>query len=80
MQKQIYSLKAVNGSSVLKVGKLKKSDFALPKNFDQNDEDECEVTEASDRELWEEIITAEDEVITVRCAVHSLQLSVHNFR
>ena len=38
-----------------------RSDFALPKNFaDQNDKGECYVTEASDSELWEDVITAED--------------------
>ena len=52
--------------------------FALLENFaDRNDEDECDVTEASDSELWEDVLTAED--ITVRCIVHTLQLSVYDF-
>ena len=35
-----------------KVGKLMRSDFVMPENFaDQNDEDECDVTEASESEL-----------------------------
>ena len=29
--------------------------------------------------FWEDVITAEDGVITVRCAVHTLQLSVLSF-
>ena len=67
LEKQIYSLTTDSGSKVLKVGELMRSDFALPKNFaDRNDEDECDVTEASDSELWEDRITAEDGVITVR--------------
>ena len=37
------------------------------------------MTEASDSEFWENVITAEDGVITVRCAVHTLQLSVRAF-
>ena len=33
-----------------------KSHFALPENFaDHIDEDECEITKASDSELWESI-------------------------
>ena len=44
--------------------------FALPETFsDQNDEDDCDVTEASDSELWEDVVTAEDGVITLGCAV-----------
>ena len=57
-----------------------RSDFVLPENFaDQNDEDECDITEAFDSELWKILITAEDGVITVRSAVYTLQLSVHDF-
>ena len=56
------------------------SDFALPKNFaDQNDEDECDVTEAFDSELLEDVVTATDGIVIVRCAVYTLQLSVHDF-
>ena len=55
-------------------------DFALPENFaDQNDEDECDVTKASDSEISEDVISAEGGAITVRCAVYTLQLSVHDF-
>ena len=44
-----------------------KSDFARPKNFlYQNDEDGCDVTEASDSELWKDVKTAEDRVISAR--------------
>ena len=46
---------------------------------DQSDEDEYDVTKASDSEFWENVITAEEGVITVRCAAHTLQLSVHDF-
>ena len=47
-----------------------KSDFFLPENFaDQNDEDECDVTEASDSELWEDVIRAG--VNNIRCAVYT---------
>ena len=57
-----------------------RSDFALPKNFaNQNDEDECVVTETSATELWEDKITAKDGVNAFLCAVHMLQLSVHDF-
>ena len=57
-----------------------RSGFVLPQNFaDQNHEDECDVTEASDSELFEDVITAEDEVITIKCAIHTLQLRVHDF-
>ena len=42
----IYSLVTDDGSNVLKVRELLRSDFAY-----QNDEDECDVTEASDSEL-----------------------------
>ena len=80
LEKQIYSLTTDNESNVLKVWELMRSDFALPENFpDQSDEDECDVTEASDSELWEDVITAEDGVITVKCAVHTLQLNEHDF-
>ena len=54
--------------------------YVLPEDFaDQNAKDECYVTEASDREFWENVITAEGGVTTVRYAVHTLQLSVHDF-
>ena len=57
-----------------------RSDCALPKNFaDQNDNHECNIPEASDNELWEDVITAEDGVITVSYAVYTLQQSVHDF-
>ena len=57
-----------------------RSDFALPENFpDQHGKDECDVTQASYSELWEDVITAEDGVITIRCGVHTLQLSVLDF-
>ena len=63
----------------MKVGELMGSDFALLESFsDQNDKDECDITEASDCELCEDVLTAENGV-TVRCAVHTLQLSVHDF-
>ena len=55
-----------------------KSGFVLPKNFaNQNDEDDCVVTEDFNSELGEDIITVEDGVIT--CAAYTLQLSVHDF-
>ena len=45
------------GFNVLKVGKLMRSDSAMPKNFaDQSDEDEYDVTEASDCELRGDIV------------------------
>ena len=57
-----------------------RSDFALPETFtQQNDENECDVTEASDSGLWEDAITAEDVLNTVWCAVHTLQRRVHDF-
>ena len=57
-----------------------KRDFALPENVvDENDEDERDVTEAFDRELLEDVITAHDGVIAFSFAVHTLQLSVHDF-
>ena len=63
LEKQIYSLTTDNGSNVLKVRELMRSNFALPKNFaDRNLEDECDVAEASDSKLWENVITAEDGV------------------
>ena len=52
----------------------------MPKSFgDQNDGDECDVTEVSDSELWEDVITAKVGAITVKCAVYTLQLTVHDF-
>ena len=30
------------------------------------------IKKASDSKLWEDVMTAEDEVITVRCAVYTL--------
>ena len=39
-----------------------------------------DVTEASDSKLWKNAITAENGVITVRYALHTLQLSVHFFK
>ena len=43
-----------------------RSDFALPENFaDRNDEDECDVTEASGSGLWEDVIAAKRGAITV---------------
>ena len=52
----------------------------LPENIaDQNDKNECDVTEASDNQLWKDVITAEDGVITAKCAVHTLLLSEHDF-
>ena len=45
----------------------------------QQQQDKCDVTEASDSTLWEDVITAEDKRITIRGAVHTLQLSVHDF-
>ena len=57
-----------------------RSNFALAESFsDQNDEDECDLTETSGSELWEDVVTTEDGIITVRCAVHTLQPSVHDF-
>ena len=48
LEKQIYSLITDNGSNILKVGELMRSDFSLPENFASlNDKDECEVTETS---------------------------------
>ena len=47
LEKQIYRSKTNSGSSVLVVGELMRSDLALLENFaDQNEEDECEVSEA----------------------------------
>ena len=78
--KRIYSLTTDNESDVLKVGELMRSDLALPENFaNQNDEDGCDVHEASDSGLWEDVITTEDGIITVRCAVYTIQQSVHDF-
>ena len=81
LEKQIYSLTTDNGSNILKVGELMRRNFALPETFaEPNDEDELDViTEVCDSELREDVITAADGVITVRCAVHTLQLSVHDF-
>ena len=80
LKKQIYSLATDSGSNVSKAGELIRNDFALPENFaDQNDEDNCNVTEATDSELWEDEITAENVIITVRCAVYTLQIIVHDF-
>ena len=80
LEKKIYKLMTDYGSNVLKVGDIMRSGFVLPQNFaDQNHEDECDVNEASDSELCEDVITAEDEVITVKCAIHTLQLRVHDF-
>ena len=78
LETQICSL--TTGSNVLKAGQLMRTDFALPENFaDENDEDKCDVTEASDSELWEDVITAKDGFITIRYHVHTLQLSVRDF-
>ena len=50
-----------------------RSDFALPKNFaNQNDKNECNITEASDGELLEDVIPAKDKVITIRYAIYTL--------
>ena len=59
-----------------------RNDFALIENDGvQDDEDESDRCETSDNEIEVDAIglTAEDGVITVRCAVHTLQLSVHDF-
>ena len=41
LEKQIYSLTTDNGSNIIEVGELMRSDFVLPQNFlDQNDEDD----------------------------------------
>ena len=57
-----------------------RSDFALTENFaDQNDENECDVTEASYSGFREVVITAEGRVITVRCGVRTLYVDVHDF-
>ena len=71
MEKQIYCLTTDAGSNVLKVGQLMKSDVVVPENLaDQNEKDECDVTEAFDNELWESVVTTKDKiVITVKCAV-----------
>ena len=80
LKKQIYSLTTDNGFNVFKVGKMIRSHFALSENFaDLNDKNECGVTEASNRELWKDVITVVDGVTTVRCAGHTLQLNVHDF-
>ena len=43
-----------------------RSDFVLLESFaDQNEVDKCDVTEAYDSELWEDVITAEHAVTTV---------------
>ena len=53
------------------VEKLIRSDFALPKIFaDQNDENECDVTEVSNSELWEAVITAGDGYYRQTCCSH----------
>jgi len=79
-EKHIYSLTTDNGSNVIKVGDLMRSDFALAQqNCGSEDDDEHDVAETSDNELDVEALTAEDGVMTVRCAVHTLQLSVHDF-
>ena len=41
--------------------------------------DKCGATEAFDSELWEEIIIAKDGVITIKHAIHTLHLRVHDF-
>ena len=52
---------------------------ALLENFaDQNNEDECDLIKVSHRKLWEDLVTDKDGVISVRCAVHTLQQSVHD--
>ena len=54
-----------------------KSDIFLTENVaDLNNADERDVTETSDNEL---AITNEDGVVTIRCPVYTLQLSVHDF-
>ena len=83
-EKQIYSLTTDNGSNVFKVGELMRSDFALSEGeniLDQDVENDCDENQISPSglEIKNEIMTAEDGVITVRCAVHTLQLSVHDF-
>ena len=50
-----------------------KSDFAFLENFaHDNDQNECDLSEASNSKLWEDVVTAEDGVITIRCAVYTL--------
>ena len=57
-----------------------RSDFSLTENFaDQNDENECDVTEASYIALRKVVITAEGGVTAVRFDVCTLYLDVHDF-
>ena len=50
LEKQIHSITTDDGSNVFNIGELMRSNFALPEHFpDQNDENEYDVTEASER-------------------------------
>ena len=52
-----------------------RSNFALPENFaDQYDQDEYDITEVSGSKLWEDIIAAENGVITY-CQVCCLHIT-----
>ena len=85
-EKPIYSLTTDIGLNVLKVVELMRSDFALlegENTLDQDVENDCDENQISPSglKIENEIMTAEDGVITVRCADHTLQLSVglHDF-
>ncbi|XP_064115089.1 uncharacterized protein LOC135221196 [Macrobrachium nipponense] len=86
-EKQIYSLTTDNGSNVIKVGKLMQSDTQvkegnseeiLSDNEENDDEQVLEAAENKLNDLVNDIHLAAKSVTSVRCALHTMQLCVHD--
>ncbi|XP_066969352.1 uncharacterized protein [Macrobrachium rosenbergii] len=86
-EKQIYSLTTDNGSNVIKVGKLMQSDTQvkegnseeiLSDNEENDDEQVLEAAENKLDDLVNDIHLAAKSVTSVRCALHTMQLCVHD--
>lgn len=87
-EEQIYTLTTDNGSNVIKVGKLMREDAQLAvedeRENDHSDKDEEFLSESDSEasavltEALSGITVAARSVTSVRCAVHTLQLCVHD--
>ncbi|XP_068237829.1 uncharacterized protein [Palaemon carinicauda] len=86
-EKQIYSLTTDNGSNVIKVGKLMQSDTRVKEGnreeilSDSEENDDEQVLEAAENKLDDlvnDIHLAAISVTPARCALHIMQLCVHD--
>ena len=88
-ERQIYSLTTDNGSNVIKVGKLMQNDAHVKEG--NSEEMLSDQEEISDEKVWEAAENTLDEAVngvklaantnsiaSVRCALHTLQLCVHD--